>query len=91
MEELSSGFVTDEASEPQRSLNCAYGDSEHAPFKSSGERPSVANKMDELQLLNKANKDFIRSAALCATETWLIEHILGSVLHAASKSGQRTA
>ncbi len=38
-------------------------------------------EMDELLLLNRANMDFYRSAALCFTETWLGEHISDSTLH----------
>ncbi len=36
-----------------------------------GESPLLANKSDELQLLTRTNKDFLNSAALCFTETWL--------------------
>ncbi len=32
---------------------------------------SLANKSDELQLLTRTNKDFLNSAVLCFTETWL--------------------
>jgi len=42
---------------------------------------SLANKIDELLLLNKTNRDFSRSAALCFTETWLGAHIPDSALH----------
>ncbi len=41
---------------------------------------SVANKMDELLLLNRTNMDFCRFAALWS-ETWLGEHIPDSSLH----------
>ncbi|KAL0177274.1 hypothetical protein M9458_026168, partial [Cirrhinus mrigala] len=37
--------------------------------------------MDELLLLNRINKDFSKSAALCFTETWLSESILDNGLH----------
>ena len=42
---------------------------------------SLPNKIDELLLLNKINKDFARSAALCFTETWLSELIPDNGLH----------
>ncbi|KAL0148430.1 hypothetical protein M9458_056240 [Cirrhinus mrigala] len=42
---------------------------------------SLANKSDELQLLACTNKDFLNSAALCFTETWLNGTILDSALH----------
>lgn len=41
----------------------------------------LANKADELQLLNRANTVFCRSAALCFTETQLGEHIAESSHH----------
>ncbi|KAI3353828.1 hypothetical protein L3Q82_005043 [Scortum barcoo] len=41
----------------------------------------LANKMDELLLLNRKNTDVCRSAALCFTETWLGEHIPDTSLH----------
>ncbi|KAL0154303.1 hypothetical protein M9458_050416, partial [Cirrhinus mrigala] len=42
---------------------------------------SLANKSDELQLLTRTNKDFLNSAALCFTETWLNGTIPDSALH----------
>ncbi|KAL0146691.1 hypothetical protein M9458_058031 [Cirrhinus mrigala] len=42
---------------------------------------SLPNKMDELLLLNRINKDFSKSAALCFTETWLSESIPDNGLH----------
>ncbi|CAM4393404.1 unnamed protein product [Leuciscus chuanchicus] len=42
---------------------------------------SLPNKMDELLLLSRKNKDFTNSAALCFTETWLNEAIPDSALH----------
>ncbi len=42
---------------------------------------SLANKSDELQLLTRTNKDFLNSAALCFTETWLNGAIPDSALH----------
>uniref|UniRef100_A0A3B1IGL0 Reverse transcriptase domain-containing protein n=1 Tax=Astyanax mexicanus TaxID=7994 RepID=A0A3B1IGL0_ASTMX len=42
---------------------------------------SLPNKMDELLLLNKTNRDFYSSAALCFTETWLSELIPDNGLH----------
>ncbi|KAL0147687.1 hypothetical protein M9458_056996 [Cirrhinus mrigala] len=42
---------------------------------------SLANKSDELQLLTHTNKDFLNSAALCFTETWLNGTIPDSALH----------
>ena len=42
---------------------------------------SLPNKMDELLLLNRINKDFSGSAALCFTETWLGESTPDSILH----------
>ncbi len=42
---------------------------------------SLPNKMDELLLLSRTNKDFSNSAALCFTETWLNGDIPDSVLH----------
>ncbi len=44
---------------------------------------SLANKSDELQLLTCTNKDFLNSAALCFTETWLNGAIPDSALHLA--------
>ncbi len=44
---------------------------------------SLANKSDELQLLTRTNKDFLNSAALCFTETWLNRAIPDSALHLA--------
>ncbi len=41
----------------------------------------LANKSDELQLLTRTNKDFLNSAALCFTETWLNGAIPDSALH----------
>ncbi|KAL0157205.1 hypothetical protein M9458_048451, partial [Cirrhinus mrigala] len=37
--------------------------------------------MDKLLLLNRINKDFSKSAALCFTETWLSESIPDNELH----------
>lgn len=37
---------------------------------------SLANKLDELLLLNRTSSDFSRSATLCFTKTQLGEHIL---------------
>ncbi len=42
---------------------------------------SLANKSDELQLLTRTNKDFLNSAVLCFTETWLNGAIPDSALH----------
>ncbi|KAI2668905.1 hypothetical protein H4Q32_027217 [Labeo rohita] len=42
---------------------------------------SLANKSDKLQLLTCTNKDFLNSAALCFTETWLNGTIPDSALH----------
>ncbi|MCI4379844.1 hypothetical protein PGIGA_G00233050 [Pangasianodon gigas] len=42
---------------------------------------SLANKSDELQLLTRTNKDYLNSAALCFTETWLNGAIPDSALH----------
>ena len=42
---------------------------------------SLPNKMDELLLLTRTNKDFLNSAALCFTETWLSEAIPDNALH----------
>ena len=42
---------------------------------------SLPNKMDELLLLNKINRDLSGSAALCFTETWLGQSIPDSILH----------
>ncbi len=42
---------------------------------------TLANKSDELQLLTRTNKDFLNSAALCFTETWLNGAIPDSALH----------
>ncbi|KAL0165807.1 hypothetical protein M9458_037651, partial [Cirrhinus mrigala] len=42
---------------------------------------SLANKSDELQLFTRTNKDFLNSAALCFTETWLNGTIPDSALH----------
>ncbi len=42
---------------------------------------SLPNKTDELLLLTRTNKDFLNSAALCFTETWLSETIPDNVLH----------
>ncbi|KAL0161106.1 hypothetical protein M9458_044831, partial [Cirrhinus mrigala] len=42
---------------------------------------SLANKSDELQLLTRTNKDFLNSAVLCFTETWLNGTIPDSALH----------
>ncbi len=42
---------------------------------------SLANKSDELQLLTRTNKDFLNTAALCFTETWLNGAIPDSALH----------
>lgn len=42
---------------------------------------SLPNKMDELLLLTRTNKDFLNSAALCFTETWLREAIPDNALH----------
>uniref|UniRef100_A0AAV2LRE3 Uncharacterized protein n=1 Tax=Knipowitschia caucasica TaxID=637954 RepID=A0AAV2LRE3_KNICA len=36
---------------------------------------SLGNKMDELSLLMRRNKDFATSCVLCFTETWLNERI----------------
>ncbi|MCJ8747486.1 hypothetical protein PDJAM_G00154020 [Pangasius djambal] len=45
---------------------------------------SLENKSDELQLLTRTNKDFLNSAALCFTETWLNGAIRDSALHLTS-------
>jgi len=42
---------------------------------------SLENKSDELQLLTRTNKDFLNTAALCFTETWLNGAIPNSALH----------
>lgn len=42
---------------------------------------SLRNKMDELSLLNRTNKDFSLSAVLCFTETWLADSVPDSALH----------
>ncbi len=42
---------------------------------------SLANKSDELQLLTRTNKDFLNSAVLSFTETWLNGAIPDSALH----------
>ncbi len=42
---------------------------------------SLPNKMDEILLLSRTNKDFSNSAALCFTETWLKDTIPDSALH----------
>ncbi|KAI2662337.1 putative RNA-directed DNA polymerase from transposon BS [Labeo rohita] len=42
---------------------------------------SLPNRMDELLLLSRINKDFSKSAALCFTETWLSESIPDNGLH----------
>uniref|UniRef100_A0A7N8WMP4 Reverse transcriptase domain-containing protein n=1 Tax=Mastacembelus armatus TaxID=205130 RepID=A0A7N8WMP4_9TELE len=42
---------------------------------------SLPNKMDEIHLLIRINKDFSNSAALCFTETWLNGAIPDSALH----------
>ncbi len=42
---------------------------------------SLANKSDELQILTRTNKDFLNSAALCFTETWLNGAIPDNALH----------
>ncbi|KAK3560705.1 hypothetical protein QTP86_014734, partial [Hemibagrus guttatus] len=43
---------------------------------------SLPNKMDELLLLSRTNKDFSNSAALCFTESWLNDAIPDSALPA---------
>ncbi|KAK3512206.1 hypothetical protein QTP70_000469 [Hemibagrus guttatus] len=51
---------------------------------------SLPNKMDELLLLSRTNKDFSNSAALCFTESWLNDAIPDNALPAAqSGSGRR--
>ncbi|KAK3513325.1 hypothetical protein QTP70_012383 [Hemibagrus guttatus] len=42
---------------------------------------SLPNKMDELLLLSRTNKDFSNSAALCFTESWLNDAIPDSALN----------
>ncbi|KAK3516851.1 hypothetical protein QTP70_024904, partial [Hemibagrus guttatus] len=42
---------------------------------------SLPNKMDELLLLSRTNKDFSNSAALCFTESWLNDTILDNALN----------
>ncbi|KAK3522700.1 hypothetical protein QTP86_030096, partial [Hemibagrus guttatus] len=42
---------------------------------------SLPNKMDELLLLSRTNKDFSNSAALCFTESWLNDTIPDSALN----------
>ncbi|KAK3517503.1 hypothetical protein QTP70_012581 [Hemibagrus guttatus] len=42
---------------------------------------SLPNKMDELLLLSRTNKDFSNSAALCFTESWLNDAIPDSELN----------
>ncbi|KAI2648566.1 RNA-directed DNA polymerase from mobile element jockey [Labeo rohita] len=42
---------------------------------------SLAYKSDELQLLTRTNNDFLNSAALCFTETWLNGTIPDSAFH----------
>ena len=37
--------------------------------------------MDELLLINRTKRDFLGSAALCFTATWLSESIPDSILH----------
>uniref|UniRef100_A0A1A8PUX4 Reverse transcriptase domain-containing protein n=1 Tax=Nothobranchius rachovii TaxID=451742 RepID=A0A1A8PUX4_9TELE len=53
---------------------------------------SLPNKMDELLLLNRTNRDFAHSAALCFTETWLSDltpdnglYLPGFCLHRADR------
>ncbi len=42
---------------------------------------SLPNKMDELLLLSRKNKEFSNSDALCFSETWLSDAIPDSALH----------
>ncbi|KAK3526509.1 hypothetical protein QTP70_030658, partial [Hemibagrus guttatus] len=42
---------------------------------------SLPNKMDELPLLSRTNKDFSNSAALCFTESWLNDAIPDNALN----------
>lgn len=42
---------------------------------------SLPNKIDELILLSQTNRDFLHSAALCFTETWLNDAIPDNALH----------
>lgn len=42
---------------------------------------SLANKMNELLFLKRANMNFCKSVALCFTKTCLVEHIPDNLLH----------
>lgn len=44
-------------------------------------RHSLPNKIDKLIMLSQTNRDFLHSAALCFTETWLNDTIPDNKLH----------
>ncbi len=63
------------------SLFCQHGLRTLLPSIHLANLRSLPNKMDELLLLSRTNKDFSNSAALCFTDTWLNDAIPDSALH----------